>query len=62
MKNGVFWVVTPCGSEPHGVTTQKTPFLTRSVKNILKFRVYFYTRLDNSILTPNSTHTYDCIA
>jgi hypothetical protein len=23
MKNGVFWVVTP---EPHGVTTQKTPF------------------------------------
>jgi hypothetical protein len=41
MKNGVFWVVTPCGScknlrqvppkrrflqEPHGVTTQKTPF------------------------------------
>jgi hypothetical protein len=55
MKNGVFWVVTPCGSsknrrfggtwrllhqgdkvppkrrflqEPHGVTTQKTPFFT----------------------------------
>jgi hypothetical protein len=50
MKNGVFWVVRPCGSctnrflspwwrrrqvppkhrflqEPHGVTTQKTPFL-----------------------------------
>jgi hypothetical protein len=28
MKNGVFWVLTPCGSlqEPHGVTTQKTPF------------------------------------
>jgi hypothetical protein len=30
VKNGVFWVVTPCGSwflqEPHGVTTQKTPF------------------------------------
>jgi hypothetical protein len=33
MKNGVFWVVTPCGScknrflqEPHGVITQKTPF------------------------------------
>jgi hypothetical protein len=31
MKNGVFWVVTPCGSckyqqEPHGATTQKTPF------------------------------------
>jgi hypothetical protein len=31
MKNGVFWVVTPCGScknlqEPHRVTTQKTPF------------------------------------
>jgi hypothetical protein len=34
LKNGVFWVVTPCGScknhtplqEPHGVTTQKTPF------------------------------------
>jgi hypothetical protein len=25
VKNGVFWVVTPCGS-PHGVTTQKTPF------------------------------------
>jgi hypothetical protein len=29
-KNGVFWVVTPCGScksqEPHGVTTQKIPF------------------------------------
>jgi hypothetical protein len=25
MKNGVFWVVTPC-EEPHGVTTQKTPF------------------------------------
>jgi hypothetical protein len=32
MKNGVFWVVTPCGScknqEPHGVTTQKTQFFT----------------------------------
>jgi hypothetical protein len=33
MKNGVFWVVMPCGScscwfsqEPHGVTPQKTPF------------------------------------
>jgi hypothetical protein len=31
MKNGVFWVVTPCVwirflQEPHGVTTQKTPF------------------------------------
>jgi hypothetical protein len=34
MKNGVFWVVTPCGScknrrflqDPHGVTTQKTQF------------------------------------
>jgi hypothetical protein len=30
MKNGAFWDVTPCGScknhEPHGVTTQKTPF------------------------------------
>jgi hypothetical protein len=31
MKNGVFWDVTPCGScknlqEPHGVTSQKTPF------------------------------------
>jgi hypothetical protein len=31
LKNGVFWVVTPCGScrflqEPHGITTQKTPF------------------------------------
>jgi hypothetical protein len=30
MKNGVFWVVTPRGScknqEPHGVTTQNTPF------------------------------------
>jgi hypothetical protein len=29
MKNGVFWVVTPCCSwalEPHGITTQKTPF------------------------------------
>jgi hypothetical protein len=31
-KNGVFWVGTPGGScknkeqEPHGVTTQKTPF------------------------------------
>jgi hypothetical protein len=30
LKNGVFWVVTPCGSwflqEPYGVTTQKTSF------------------------------------
>jgi hypothetical protein len=30
MKNGVFWVVTPCGSCKNrrfgGVTTQKTPF------------------------------------
>jgi hypothetical protein len=34
MKNCVFWEVTPCGScknthflqEPHGVTSQKTPF------------------------------------
>jgi hypothetical protein len=41
LKNGVFWDVTPCGScknrrfggpkrrylhEPHGVTSQKTPF------------------------------------
>jgi hypothetical protein len=29
IKNGVFWDVTPCGSflqEPHGVTSQKTPF------------------------------------
>jgi hypothetical protein len=40
LKNGVFWVVTPCGfcknrrfggtwrllQEPHGVTTQETPF------------------------------------
>jgi hypothetical protein len=31
MKNGVFWDVMPCGScknlqEPHGVTSQKTPF------------------------------------
>jgi hypothetical protein len=24
MKNGVFWVVTPCGCG--GVTSQKTPF------------------------------------
>jgi hypothetical protein len=34
MKNGVFWVVTPCGSckkEPHGVTTQKTPFFMKVV-------------------------------
>jgi hypothetical protein len=37
-KNGVFWVVTTCGScrflqEPHGVTTQKTPFfIVTSVK------------------------------
>jgi hypothetical protein len=30
MKNGVFWVVTPCGlQEPHGVTTQKTPFFCK---------------------------------
>jgi hypothetical protein len=28
MKNGVFWDVTPC--EPHGVTSQKTPFIIRS--------------------------------
>jgi hypothetical protein len=28
MKNGVFWDVTPCGSEPHGVTSQKTPFFS----------------------------------
>jgi hypothetical protein len=33
LKNGIFWDVTPCGSckswflqEPHGVTSQKTPF------------------------------------
>jgi hypothetical protein len=26
MKNGVFWVVTRFLQEPHGVTTQKTPF------------------------------------
>jgi hypothetical protein len=31
MKNNVFWDVTPCDSckglqEPHGVTSQKTPF------------------------------------
>jgi hypothetical protein len=30
MKNGVFWDVMPCGSgknqEPHGITSQKTPF------------------------------------
>jgi hypothetical protein len=43
MKNGVFWVVTPYGScknrrpkrrflqEPHGVTTQKTPFFKENV-------------------------------
>jgi hypothetical protein len=35
MKNGVFWVVTPCGScknqEPHGVTTQKTPFFKEKI-------------------------------
>jgi hypothetical protein len=66
MKNGVFWVVTPCGScknrrfggtwrllhqgeknpkrrflqEPHGVTTQKTPFfIVTAVKtsNLTKF-------------------------
>jgi hypothetical protein len=30
MKSGVFWDVTPCGQflqEPHGVTSQKMPFL-----------------------------------
>jgi hypothetical protein len=29
MTNGVYWDVTPCGScihEPHGLTSQKTPF------------------------------------
>jgi hypothetical protein len=26
VKKGVFWDVTPCGSEPHGVKSQKTPF------------------------------------
>jgi hypothetical protein len=30
MKNGVFWDVTPC-EEPHGVTSQKTPFFTLKI-------------------------------
>jgi hypothetical protein len=29
MKNGVFWVVTPCGS--YGITTQKTPFFKEKI-------------------------------
>jgi hypothetical protein len=36
MKNGVFWVVTPCGwflQEPHGVTTEKTPFFIVTAMN-----------------------------
>jgi hypothetical protein len=59
LKNGVFWVVTPCGSgkkrqvapkrrflkEPHGVTTQKTPFfIVTAVKtsNLTTEFVYLY--------------------
>jgi hypothetical protein len=44
MKNGVFWVVTPCGScknqEPHGVTTQKTPFFIISFVQELGWNVH----------------------
>jgi hypothetical protein len=29
MKNGVFWDVTPCLQESHGVTSQKTPFFAQ---------------------------------
>jgi hypothetical protein len=41
MKNGVFWDVTPCGScknlqEPHGVTSQKTPFFHRNLVRLIK--------------------------
>jgi hypothetical protein len=43
MKNGVFWDVTPCGScktrrEPHGVTSQKTPFFITEIVQTLNLR------------------------
>jgi hypothetical protein len=48
MKNGVFWDVMPCGScknqEPHGVTSQKTPFFKVSLHpswNIFKLKLQF---------------------
>jgi hypothetical protein len=40
IKNGVFWVVTPCGS--CGVTTQKTPFfIVTAVKTSNLTRRYY---------------------
>jgi hypothetical protein len=46
MKSGVFWVVTPCGScknqEPHGVTTQKTPFFIN--ERVHKLRFIFHSK------------------
>jgi hypothetical protein len=36
MKNDVFWDVTPCG-EPHGITSQKTPFFMNIVVLCLAF-------------------------
>jgi hypothetical protein len=59
LKNGVFWVVTPCGScknrrfgvppnrrfvqVPHGVTIQKTPFFI--VTAVKKLKSYIGTTL-----------------
>jgi hypothetical protein len=42
MKNGVFWVVTPC-EEPHGVTTQKTPFFVVTAAKTSNLTHYNFT-------------------
>jgi hypothetical protein len=31
VKKGDFWDVPPCGSEPHGEKSQKTPFFTANI-------------------------------
>jgi hypothetical protein len=46
MKNGVFWVVTPCGSCKNLVRTQKTPFfIVTAVKtsNLTNMKIFMYT-------------------
>jgi hypothetical protein len=59
MKNGVFWVVTLVGwflQEPHGVTTQKTPFFDLFPIFIYRFCPAFLSR-DNNIYFVFSTFT-----
>jgi hypothetical protein len=67
IKNGVFWDVTPCGScknrrfggtwrwfsqEPHGVTSQKTPFFIVTAVKISNLTIFFIV---SAVKTSNLT-------